>query len=58
MYNYFKVKTLNSNGINIQYRYIVGKYNLFAQALETDRKASLWRTFLACFAATANKFYF
>ena len=42
MYNYFKVKTLNSNGINIQYKYIVGKYNLFARALETDRKASLW----------------
>jgi len=27
------------------------------RALETDRKASIWQAFLACFAASANYFY-
>jgi hypothetical protein len=30
--------------------------NIFTRALEIDRKASLWRAFLACFAASANLF--
>jgi hypothetical protein len=29
-------------------------YNLFLRALETGRKDSIWRAFLACFAACAN----
>jgi hypothetical protein len=29
-------------------------YNLFVGALETGRKAGLWRSFLACFAANTN----
>ena len=32
-------------------------YNLFVQALETGRKVSLWLTFLARLAGSANKLY-
>ena len=31
---------------------------LFVRALETGRKASPWRSFLTCFEASANEFYF
>ena len=33
-------------------------YNLFVLALETGRKRKLLQAFLACFAASANKFNF
>jgi hypothetical protein len=32
-------------------------YNSFVRALETGRKASLLRAFVACFAASVNTFY-
>ena len=32
-------------------------YNLFVRTLEKGRKASLWRVFLTCFAASANQFH-
>ena len=31
-------------------------YNLFVRALESDRKANLWRTVLSCFATSENEF--
>jgi len=33
-------------------------YGSNVRALETDKKTSIWRCFLTCFAASANKTYF
>ena len=32
--------------------------NLFVRALETGSKTSPWQSFLTCFEASANEFYF
>jgi len=43
--------------LNIQYMYIVGNSihcNLFVRVLEAGSKASFWRAFLVCIAASAN----
>ena len=48
---------ISFSNINTIYVHCRKIYNLFARALETDRRASLWRAFLAYFAASANSFY-
>jgi hypothetical protein len=51
------VTSLNTM-ISIQNFCYIQYINLFVHALETSRKASIWLTFLACLAASANQLYF
>ena len=49
--------SINTLYIYTIYIYCQKIYNLFTRVLEAGGKAIIWRAFMACFAASANKLY-